>query len=264
MNVFDPNLHFKTVTIVGCGGTGGQIARSAARILYDMKVTRMHTPKLVLIDPDHVELKNVGRQLYTAADVGHPKAEVLMRRFNCALGLDSVAITHPVDAKRHFDQHNAGIVIGAVDNHLARCELAKIERGIWIDAGNHADSGQVVIGNTGDSDVMRRHLDGRDGKYSYLPNAALLFPQLLEPEPEPTPAPETLSCTELVAAGTQQLLVNDWIAIVASQYLYKLLHRQPIRTFLSYISSDALGVRSVPICQEELSAYLGEPTRAEK
>lgn len=255
MNVFDPPIYIKSVTIVGCGGTGAQIARSAARILYDMKAARMQVPQLILIDPDVVEHKNVGRQLYISADVGQPKAEVLMRRFNCALGLNTIAIAEPVHAERHFDRREMGIVIGAVDNHLARRELANIKQTVWIDTGNHFASGQVVIGNTSDADLMRRHVDGREGKYLYLPNAALLFPQLLEPEPEPA-QPELLSCAELVYRGDQNLLINDWVAPVAAQYLYKLLHRQPITTFLTYISSDGLSVRSITICREELAAYL--------
>ena len=87
INVFDPNTHIQTLSIVGLGGTGAQIARSVARMVYDMKAARLHTPQIVLIDSDKVEQKNVGRQLYTEADVGQPKAHVLMRRFNMALGL---------------------------------------------------------------------------------------------------------------------------------------------------------------------------------
>ena len=70
MNVFDPNTHIQAVTIVGLGGTGAQVARSVARMVYDMKVARLHAPQIVLIDPDKVEQKNVGRQLYIEADVG--------------------------------------------------------------------------------------------------------------------------------------------------------------------------------------------------
>ena len=62
--IFDPNTHIQTVVIAGCGGTGAQVARIVARILYDMRRARLHTPNLLLIDPDHVEEKNVGRQLY--------------------------------------------------------------------------------------------------------------------------------------------------------------------------------------------------------
>lgn len=255
-NHFDPNLYIKTVTIVGCGGTGAQIARSAARILYDMKARRMHVPQLILIDPDTVELKNVGRQAYVVGEVGQPKAHVLMRRFNCALGLNAVGIAEPLNAEKHFERHSGGIVIGAVDNHLARQELSRVQNAVWIDTGNHYAAGQVCIGNQADREFMMRHLDGRDGKYPYLPNAALVFPQLLEPEP-PAPQPvQPLSCAELMEEGSQHLLINDWVAVVAAQYLYKLLHRQPITSFLSYLNSDGIGVRSVPICREELSAYL--------
>lgn len=35
-----------------------------------MKAARRRPPQIVLIDPDKVEQKNVGRQLYTEADVG--------------------------------------------------------------------------------------------------------------------------------------------------------------------------------------------------
>ena len=122
LNVFDPNTHIQTITVVGLGGTGAQIARSVARMVYDMKGTRLHTPQIVLIDPDKVEHKNVGRQLYTEADVGQSKAHVLMRRFNMALGLDIIAIDQPVNAERHFERWG-NLIVGAVDNHLARREL---------------------------------------------------------------------------------------------------------------------------------------------
>lgn len=72
MTVFDPNLHIQTVTVVGLGGTGAQVARLVARIVYDMRVVRLHTPKIILIDPDTVEWEIVGRQLYTASHVGCP------------------------------------------------------------------------------------------------------------------------------------------------------------------------------------------------
>lgn len=123
MNVFDPNTHIQTVTIVGLGGTGAQVARSVARMVYDMKEARLHTPQIVLIDPDKVEQKNVGRQLYTESDVGQPKAHVLMRRFNMALGLDIVAINQPVNAERHFERWG-GLIVGAVDNHL--CSVSQL------------------------------------------------------------------------------------------------------------------------------------------
>jgi hypothetical protein len=40
------------------------------------------------------------------------------------------------------------------------------------------------------------------------------------------------------------LLINDWMATITSQYIYKLLHRQPITSFVSYVSADGMSVRS--------------------
>ncbi|MBN8639761.1 MAG: hypothetical protein J0M07_30875, partial [Anaerolineae bacterium] len=151
----------------------------------------------------------------------------------------------------------AQLILSGVDNHLARREL-HAARGLLIGAGNYRDGGQVIIGNMADADGMRQHLDGKDGKYAYLPKEGLMFPALLEPEapaPEPQPA---LSCAELVLRGEQDVLINDWMACVVGQYAAALLRRQPIRTFASFISLDGMSVRSLPICREELLPYLEE------
>lgn len=255
MNHFDPHIHIQTVVIVGVGGTGAQVARTVGRTLYYMRRARLHTPKLVLIDPDVVEEKNVGRQLFAPCDVGQPKAEVVSKRLNAALGLDVAWITEPVSAERHLQRWSGQVLVSCVDNHLARRELHGL-RGILVGAGNHRDGGQVVVGNTSDRGLLLRHLDGRDGKYPYLPTEGLLFPALLEPE-APAPQPDG-SCAELVGRGEQDLLVNDWMACVVGQYIYALLHRQPIRTFATFISLGGMGVRSLPICREELQPYLEE------
>lgn len=259
MNLFDPNTHIQSIVIVGCGGTGAQVARIVGRIVYDMQRARLHTPKIILIDPDIVEEKNVGRQLFTPADaaLGLPKVEVVGKRLNMALGLDIAWIVEPFNHEKHGDRYGSQVVISCVDNHLARRELHQA-RGILIGAGNYRDGGQVVIGNTPDADLMQRHLDGKDGKYAYLPKEGLLFPALLEPEapsPEPQPA---LSCAELVFRGEQDVLINDWMACVVGQYVAALLRRQPIRTFASFISLDGMSVRSLPICREELMPYFQE------
>lgn len=253
MNIFDPFLHIQSVTVVGLGGTGSQVARSVARIVYDMRRARLHTPTVCFIDPDVVEATNVGRQLFTVGDIGQNKSHVLARRFNRALGLEIAAIDQPVDARRHFER-NGNLVIGCVDNHTARRELAQAE-GIWLDAGNHFDSGQVCLGNTGDREQALRGIDGDQGKYRYLPSPALLFPQLLEPEPQQSPHPNP-SCAERVALGEQHLLVNDLVSCIVAGYIYKLLRRQPVTTFVSYVSLEPLSVRSLSICRAEIEPYL--------
>jgi len=258
MNIFDPHVRFETITIVGCGGTGAQVARIVGRILYDMRRARLEIPRMVLIDPDHVEEKNVGRQLFTAADAALqlPKVEVVGKRLNMALGLDVAWFAEPVQADRHFGRNT--MIISCVDNHLARRVLQDVD-GILIGAGNYRDGGQVVIGNTSNAEFMRDNLDGdQNGRYRYLPKEGLLFPALLEPE---TPAPQLepeLSCADLVLRGEQDVLINDWIAVVVGQYVAALLHRQPITTFATFINSTSMSVRSLPICHDELLPYLSE------
>ena len=250
---FDPHHYLKTITIVGLGGSGADTARIVGRILYDMKRNRQHIPDLVLVDPDRVEEKNVGRQLFAPSDVGQYKAEVASKRLNYALGLATSWIPEPVDARRHFDRYGSHMVISCVDNYLARRELSQIT-GLALSAGNHVNSGQVCIGNTGDPELVSRYLD--EEKVRYLPHEHLLFPALLDPPPEPELEIDTRSCAERVQDGDQSLLVNGWMATITGQYVFKLLHRQPIYSFLTYINADEMAVRSVPVCRQELEVYL--------
>ncbi len=260
MNVYDPHMHIKEVVLVGTGGTGAQIARCIARLAYDMGRARLHVPAICLIDPDTVDEGNIGRQLFSYGDLGKSKARVLAARFNAALGLNISAVDQPFDADRHVKQASSTLLIGAVDNELARRELARAHGALWLDAGNHKQAGQAILGDVGDLDVMLQHIDGKDGVYTHLPNAALLFPQLLEPEIPTESGQEMrdvgLSCAELIATGSQGLFVNDLVAAIAAQYIWRILYRQPIHTFASFVDGDTLSARSLPVCREELLPYL--------
>jgi len=220
---------------------------------------RLHVPAMCFIDPDTVEEKNIGRQLFSYGDLGQNKARVLAARFNAALGLSISAIDQPFDAVNHVTHPRSTLLIGAVDNERARSELASAENALWLDAGNHRNSGQVIIGDLSDREMMLQHIDGKDSVYTHLPNAALLFPQLLEPEMPLESGQEMrdtgLSCAELVAMGEQGLFVNDLVASVAAQYVWRILYRQPISTFASFTDGDSLSLRSLPICRDELLPF---------
>ncbi len=249
--IFDPNMYLKTVMIVGCGGTGAAVARIVARILYDLKRSRRHTPDLVLVDPDIVEPKNIGRQLFSHSEAGRYKAEAIARRLNFALGLDVAWINAPLDARRHDDRYGGRVVISCVDNHEARREIHQM-KGVLIASGNHKTTGQVCIGNTNDPELVQH--DFGKATCRHLPKEGLLFPDLLQPEP--MTAQPVVSCAEQIESGEQSLLVNDWQANVIGGYVYKLLHRQPITSFLTFIDSENGTVSSKAICCEELAVYL--------
>ena len=120
---FDPPQMIQEVVLVGAGGTGAQLARSICRTVYDLKRRRKHPPAIRIVDPDRIEGRNVGRQLFTQpeADRGDYKAETLARRFNYSLGLAVEWFNEPFDADKHAGCYS--LVCGAVDNHLARRKL---------------------------------------------------------------------------------------------------------------------------------------------
>lgn len=257
MITYDPHLNPKDIYIVGLGGTGSQVSRSVCRMVYDMQSKGLDVPTLHFIDPDIVEPKNVGRQMFTPADVGRFKAEVLARRFNLALGLDVRWYGEMFDATKHqSDWHGWGharLIIGCVDSHHGRREMAKTYA-VVIDCGNHHDSGQVVIGDV--HSVQKYHqYPHDDDELQHLPSAYALFPDLLKPDAVSESSP-VLSCADLTLLGEQQLLVNEYVALAASQYVYKLLYRQPIRTFMTFVDAETISMRSEPITREGIDAYL--------
>jgi PRTRC genetic system ThiF family protein len=261
---FDAGRDIREIFVVGLGGTGSQWARSICRMVYDMRTRRMQTPSIVFIDPDKVEMKNVGRQMFTVGDVGQYKAEVLAKRFNAALGLHIIWRNAAFHASMTHHGYGA-LICGAVDNHNARQAIADA-RQLWIDAGNHFDSGQVIIGNSYSPNNLAASLNEKQdrqkleklsnhGVTTRLPAASLVFPQLLEPEPKAVPQQ---SCADLVQFGEQHILINEWVANVAATYTYKLLYRQPIESYMTYIDAGGMNVSSRLITREVLQEYSKE------
>ena len=81
--------------------------------------------------------------------------------------------------------YRAKIIVGCVDNHLARRVIHEKTESqnyygttqVWIDAGNHRDSGQVLIGSS-----KEPCKPDNTGAYANLPLPGCIFPALLEPE----------------------------------------------------------------------------------
>lgn len=258
MYTYSPHIDFahRHVVIVGLGGTGAQTARSIARVLYAMKLNGIQVPRLVLIDPDTVEDKNIGRQLFTHGDKGRSKATVVMQRLNAAYGLACYAVPKPV-APTYLG--SARLIVGCVDNHAARQVIHDYlanrytdNQCVWIDAGNHRDSGQVCLGDSA-KNTKPIHPDAQNA-YRYLPTPSRLLPSLLQPDPADLTTLPALSCAELMLRGEQDLLINDWLGIIAAQYAKQLLLQEPISTFLTYVAPNYLSMKSIAISPENLAA----------
>jgi len=274
---FDPGYMIRHIVLVGVGGTGAQIARGLARLLYDMRERRVLTPAVTFFDPDHVEARNIGRQLFAPADIGANKAVLCAARLNVTLGLNIAARARAftaADAREIAGWHYPGskdtLLIGAVDNAAARQELANAlpHACAWIDCGNHEHGGQVIIGNSDKLDhkeykpssaaILPKPQDTEQRRLSYgtLPAPHIVFPELLQPDPEP------LSCADLAAQNRQALFINDWMAMVAVEYVRKLLMREPLRTWITYVNAQHLNMRSVLVSPETIKAMLEQAAPA--
>jgi len=252
---FDPNNYLHEIILVGCGGTGAQWANGIARLIRMMKDSGKSTPCIKFVDPDHFEYKNVGRQLVQDASIGENKAVELARRFNMALGLDIQAIPEAFDHKKHMARSRGTIICGAVDNWRARQSISEADNTIWIDCGNARYSGQVVIGTTSDIQSMQQSLHSMKPDATsirWLPNAAAVYPELLQPDPEEEKLAQTLSCAELLERSLQSATINGFMANIATEYLRKILYRDPIKCWMTDIDTKTLSMRSTPITTQNV------------
>jgi PRTRC genetic system ThiF family protein len=207
------------VVVVGAGGSGSHMVANLA-VLHQSLVDLGHPYglRVTLCDDDEVSHANVGRARFFASDVGASKASTLVTRVNVAYGLDWDAVPARVEEGRRMAcLDRADLVIGCVDSRAARraihSALLAATRFIgpkaWLDLGNGASDGQVVLGEVGQVEGLR------------LPTVLDLYPELGDPNQDPRdPGP---SCSRAEALSLQGPLVNAQAALQASAMLFELL-----------------------------------------
>jgi PRTRC genetic system ThiF family protein len=239
-----PDFKKVTITLVGCGGTGSHTASGLVSIAQALRDKSIGV-EMVFIDPDRVEVKNVGRQLFSVGDVGEAKAEVLAGRLNAAFGerimsavrgVEVLDLTHVPSPKGEGGEMH--IAIGAVDNAAARAVIAEAVKGgagrlWWLDCGNENHSGQVCLGNVTERAGLRGAI--ALGTIDRLPAPSVVWPDLVK-KPSPHPSPKgrvrkAPSCAELTATGEQSLMINRLVAGWALAMLHDLLVTRDLRYF---------------------------------
>lgn len=214
-----PTVDDVYLTIVGCGGTGSQLASNMARLAYHMAHSGGPTIHLQMVDMDTVGHENIGRQLFAPQEVGLFKSDVIAARLSAWLGLEVVSSSNPIAetnlTKRVNSNDSMRIIIGCVDNNQARHdigEVAKKYKGWWVDCSNGRYSGRVLVGNDWGTDGVR--VDPW-GHVSCVP-----FPSVQEPDLADLSDVETdnnENCATLALAGDQSLFVNQTTANIASE-----------------------------------------------
>lgn len=247
-----------TIMLVGCGGTGSYMAMHIGRILHVLR-ERGTNARAVFIDPDHVEDKNIGRQLFCPAELGLNKAAALALRYGSAWGVTILALEKRFAHKEaRAEDDELVVLVGCVDNAAAREELSRALRFNleapaagkrvpapdvwWLDCGNHEDSGQVLLGSASHVGQLANAFTSK-GICQALPGPAMQSPDLLIPT-RAEKSPKRMSCAELTAANLQSLNVNAAIAAIAADTLTRFLVTRNLKRFAVEINLAAGSMRS--------------------
>lgn len=211
-------MHPGAITVVGCGGTGGFVAEGLCRMLA-------HQVKLILVDHDRIEPRNLLRQNFYPEEVGQFKAEALAtrlaRQYQRAVGWSPMPFGFGAGVGGVPEAAKSKIIVGCVDNAQARQNIEDSVSGSqwWVDSGNAENSGQVLIGNAGTSDL--HGIFDSKGLCHRLPYPTVQEPSLLSPPPAEEIQP--MSCAELVDTGDQDPTINQAMSALVLQVVRRLL-----------------------------------------
>jgi PRTRC genetic system ThiF family protein len=257
------------VTLIGAGGNGSQMLSALARIDHALRALGQKGLAVTVWDPDTVEAPNVGRQLFTAGDLGQNKAECLVTRFNRLFGNDWKA--EPKEFKAGVTTLG-NIVITCVDNVACRKEVAKAFRGkditakavekyhktkggtafneyneyytfYWLDLGNAQKTGQAILGSN--------RIPQPDSKeyetVEYLPVVTEVFNLTKSADKGSGP-----SCSMAEALSKQDLFVNSVLVQTAASLLWSLLTDLAIDTRGFFVNLDTYRTTPVPVKKEDI------------
>ncbi|MGQ0542892.1 MAG: ThiF family adenylyltransferase [Blastocatellia bacterium] len=254
--------------IVGGGGTGSFVVPAIARLIYELKQQLNKSVEMLIVDPDVVETGNIPRSNFCFAEVGRFKAQTLAERVATAWGIETGFSCERFDADKHLKSSNSDyitltIVVGCVDNHLARREIHRAldefrnysdqSRIWWIDGGNGKSSGQVLVGSTTKTLNLDQYFTGTS-ICKALPAPSLQHPDLLEPEA--ISASNDLSCPERMRLGEQGLNVNQRVAVEMAEMLSSMLLTRKLRRYAVYLDLETGATQSLFCTKQQLTFHI--------
>ncbi|MGF6643151.1 PRTRC system ThiF family protein [Paraburkholderia sp. GAS82] len=224
------------IALVGCGGNGSQMLTGLARLNHALTALGHPGLRVTAFDGDTVSEANIGRQMFSPADVGQYKSVVLIHRLNAFFGLDWIA--RPTFATAQEMVHvGPSIAIMCVDSAAARAKLNAALRNTsayLMDLGNRASDGQVVFGTA----------RPREGTGSRLRWPYEVLPELID-----TAAPEddTPSCGLAEALERQELFINQAIVTPALGILWEFFRHGRLSWCGAFVNLKTGHVRPLPV-----------------
>lgn len=245
--------HPITINVVGAGGNGSQVLTQLARIDHALKNLGHVGLHVTCYDPDIVTEANLGRQLFSAADLDLPKATVLITRINQFLGTSWKAVVAKYHKKVAVDSL-ANITISCVDSiearQAVRDRFATAEHWrsrpystpyYWFDLGNTQTTGQFIIGTCQDAEQPKESSTLKP--VPTLPNVFQKFPGF-EKQKTKDSGP---SCSLAEALGKQDLFINSFLVQTAMATLWKMFREGRIRHHGAFVNLQTLDIAPIQI-----------------
>ncbi len=204
------------VTLIGCGGIGGHLARNVCHLLH----ARREPAHVRLVDGDAFEEKNRDRMRFGKPDnKAVTMARELVSAFPGVITIEPVP-EYVTPANVATILQEGDVVLSAVDNHASRRLLdqrcATLRDVVLLSGGNDGVEGEQD-GTYGNVQIVRR----RDGE--------ALTSSLVEFHPEIRDAVDKLpteqGCLELVQSAPQLLVTNVAVASAMLSAFWRLAGR---------------------------------------
>lgn len=216
--------HPLSVSVIGCGGTGSQVLTALGRMNYALLKLGHPGLHVVAYDADVVTEANCGRQLFSEAEVGLNKATALMSRLNHFFGTSWESVPEMYGK----GMPTANVTVSCVDTASARLAIRKVLNGregynhnddfarvfYWLDFGNLANTGQVVLGTVGRSFKQNTKKDDCEG---YLRDVTEMFDLAAVDDKNNGP-----SCSLAEALSKQDLFINSTLANIGMALMWKM------------------------------------------
>lgn len=241
------------VVLIGCGGNGSQMLTCLARLNHAIRALGHPGLRVVVFDPDYVSEANMGRQLFSAADIGQSKAVVLTHRVNTHFGLDWIARPKACTLNELAYLRPGTILICCVDSARARRSIhdsVHAQTDVYImDLGNRAADGQVLFGHP-PAPAKRAH------SIHPADSVPLPYPYAVLPELIDTSAPEddTPSCGLAQALERQELFVNQSIVTPAAAILWEFFRHGRLTWHGAFINLKTGSMRAMQVSDKNVLA----------
>jgi len=219
-----------SVNLIGAGGTGSQVLTALARMNHALHALGHPGFFVRVFDGDAISTPNLGRQLFSASELGLNKGVALTNRINRFFGTNWKAMPQSYNhSLPGLADMKANLTVSCVDTVLARFDIAAILQSFpqdqhrdkplyWMDFGNSHHTGQVILSTIGS---IQQPASKKFHTVARLPVITDEFKHLLTQQQDNNEP----SCSLAEALEKQDLFINSALANTGASLLWQLFRK---------------------------------------